>query len=56
MNDNSLDTLIQLDTHYTRSINLERDADCSDVLSAYIPASKVLQTLGKIANTFHKKS
>ena len=56
MNDNTLDTLIQLDTHYTRSINLERDADSSDVLSAYIPTSRALQTLIQITDTFHQES
>ncbi len=56
MKDNSLDTLIQLDTHYTRSINLERDADSSDVLSAYIPTSRALQTLIQITDTFHQES
>ncbi|MEI6544090.1 MAG: hypothetical protein WCL60_11265 [Methylococcales bacterium] len=56
MNDNILGTLIQLDTHYTRSINLERDADSSDVLSAYIPTSRALQTLTQLTNTFHQES
>ena len=56
MNDNTLDTFIQLDTHYTRSINLERDADSSDVLSAYIPTSRALQTLIQITDTFHQES
>lgn len=56
MNDNNISTLIQLDTHYTRSINLERDADSSDVLSAYIPTSRALQTLTQITDTFHQES
>ncbi len=56
MNDNILGTLIQLDTHYTRSINLERDADSSDVLSAYIPTSRALQTLTQMTDTFHQES
>ena len=45
---------IQLDTHYTRSINLERDANSSDSLRAYIPTSRALQTLDKIAETFNQ--
>ena len=53
---NDMDNLIQLDTHYTRSINLERDADSSDVLKAYIPTSRAIQTLDKITETFNKKS
>lgn len=56
MKDNDMNNIIQLDTHYTRSINLERDADSSDVLNAYIPTSRAIQTLDKIAETFHNKS
>lgn len=48
--------IVQLDTHYTRSINLERDADSCDILCAYIPTSRALQTLDKIAETFNQKS
>ncbi len=51
-----MENIIQLDTHYTRSINLERDADSSDVLKAYIPTSRAIQTLDKIAETFNQKS
>ena len=47
---------IELDTHYTRSINLERDADSKDILSAYIPTMRAMQTLDKIAETFNQKS
>ena len=47
---------IQLDTHYTRSINLERDANSSDSLRAYIPTSRALQTLDKIADTFNQNA
>ncbi|MCK9608995.1 MAG: DUF6079 family protein [Methylomonas sp.] len=48
--------IVQVDTHYTRSINLERDAESSDVLRAYIPTSRAVQTLDKIAQTFNQKS
>jgi hypothetical protein len=48
--------IVNLDTHYTRSINLERDADSSDVLKAYIPTSRAVQTLDKIAQTFNQHS
>lgn len=51
-----MEPIVQLDTHYTRSINLERDADSCDILSAYIPTSRALQTLDKIAETFNQKS
>jgi len=43
---------VQLDTHYTRSIHLERDAKSSDILKAYIPTSRAIQTLCKITDTF----
>jgi hypothetical protein len=48
--------VVQLDTHYTRSINLERDADSSDVLKAYIPTSRAVQALDKIAQTLNQES
>ncbi|TSA39075.1 MAG: hypothetical protein D4R63_10020 [Methylococcaceae bacterium] len=50
-----MDEIIQLDTHYTRSINLERDANSSDILSAYIPTSRAIQTLDRIADTLNQK-
>ncbi len=45
--------LIQVNTYYTRSINLERDANSEQVLEAYIPTSRALQVLEKVADTFH---
>ena len=51
-----MDNIIQLDTHYTRSINLERDADSSEVLNAYIPTSRALLTLNQITDTFSDKA
>ncbi|WP_020160008.1 hypothetical protein [Methylobacter marinus] len=51
-----MEDIVQLDTHYTRSINLERDADSSEVLKAYIPTSRAVQTLDKIAQTFTQQS
>ncbi|MDO9424921.1 MAG: DUF6079 family protein [Methylobacter sp.] len=56
MKDNDIKSIVQLDRHYTRSINLERDADSCDILSAYIPTTRALQTLDKIAETFKQKS
>ena len=55
MKTDDMDKIIQLDTHYSRSINLERDADSSDILNAYIPTTRAIQTLDKIAETFNKK-
>lgn len=56
MKGNNLENIVQLDTHYTRSINLERDANSSDILKAYIPTSRAIQTLDKIADTFNDKN
>ncbi|MEI7840816.1 MAG: hypothetical protein WCJ11_09975 [Methylococcaceae bacterium] len=42
---------ISVDTHYTRSIHLEKDAQSSAI--SYIPTSRALQTLEKIAATFN---
>ncbi len=43
---------ISVDTHYTRSIHLEKDAQ--SLLISYIPTSRALQTLEKIATTFNE--
>ncbi len=51
-----MDALVQIDTHYTRSINLERDIDSDQVLNAYIPTSKAMTVLEKIAETFNSQS
>jgi hypothetical protein len=45
MKTDDMDKIIQLDTHYSRSINLERDADSRDILNAYIPTTRAIQTL-----------
>jgi hypothetical protein len=44
---------ITINTHYTRSINLERDASSVDVVNAYIPTSKALRTFARIADALH---
>ena len=54
--DDGMKQLIRLDTHYTRSINLERDAYSCDVLKAYIPTSRATKTLERIANSFNKQN
>ncbi len=41
---------ISVDTHYTRSIHLEKDAQSLSI--SYIPTSRALQTLEKIGATF----
>ncbi|MGD7036932.1 hypothetical protein [Methylotuvimicrobium buryatense] len=51
-----MEAFVQVDTHYTRSINLERDIDSSPILNAYIPTSKAMLVLNKIASTFNDQS
>lgn len=50
-----MEKIVYVDTHYTRSINLERDIDSSKILNAYIPTSKAIQVLDKITATFTQK-
>jgi hypothetical protein len=47
----SIQESIQINTYYTRSINLERDANSVETVKAYIPTSRALQTLERISNT-----
>ena len=49
----SLKDKIVVNAHYTRSVNLERDSNSLDVVNAYIPTSRALRTLSKVADTFH---
>ncbi len=46
---------IGVNTHYTRSINLERDANSIEVVRAYIPTSRALRTLTKVSEAFHEQ-
>lgn len=48
----SLSQRISINTHYTRSINLERDADSKLAIQSYIPTSRALRTLARVAETF----
>lgn len=49
----SLESKVVVNTHYTRSVNLERDADSIDVINAYIPTSRALRTFTRVANAMH---
>ena len=49
----SIESIVSINAHYTRSVNLERDADSLEVVKAYIPTSRALRTLSKISDTFH---
>jgi hypothetical protein len=51
----SLQGKVSINTHYTRSVNLERDSDSLDVIRSYIPTSRALRTFSKIADTLHDR-
>ncbi len=51
----NLEEKIKINTHYTRSVNLERDANSVEVIKAYIPTSRALRTFEKITNAFSDK-
>ena len=48
----SLEGKIRVNTHYTRSINLERDADSASVVRAYIPTARATRTLEGMVESF----
>ncbi len=47
---------IRIDTVYTRSVNIERDSDSSAIIKAYIPNSRALSTLHRIADTLNQEN
>ena len=51
----SLKNKVFINTHYTRSINLERDAGSIDVVNAYIPTSRALKLFGRMADGFNNE-
>lgn len=50
----SLQKKVTVNTFYTRSVNLERDADSIEIIHSYIPTSRALRTFLRIADTFKK--
>ena len=46
---------VKINTHYTRSINLERDSGSRAVLEAYIPTSRAIRTLERVSSAFGEK-
>jgi DNA replication protein DnaC len=48
----SLQKKIIVNTHYTRSVNMERDAGSLAVVEAYIPTSRALRTLERVVASF----
>jgi hypothetical protein len=47
----SLAKQIHININYTRSINLERDANSAAIVKTYIPTTRALDTLKRIGNT-----
>ena len=52
----SLHDIVSINTHYTRSINLERDSSSVDVINAYIPTSRAQRTFARIADGFNTET
>lgn len=48
----SLSDKIAINSHYTRSVNLERDQDSIELIKAYIPTSRARRTLERLVETF----
>ncbi len=46
----SLVNKVTVNSHYTRSINLVRDADSAAIMKSYIPTSRALKTLKQISD------
>jgi len=51
----SLKTKVTVNAHYTRSINLTRDADSTAIMKSYIPTSRALKTLEQISDSLQQK-
>lgn len=52
-NKESLSNFIEINTHYTRSVNLERDAQSVGLIKTYLPTTRALQTLQRIVQVFN---
>lgn len=48
----SLADKVSVSTHYTRSINVERDQSQLDVVKSYVPTSRAIRTLERVAEAF----
>lgn len=48
-----LTNVVKVNTHYTRSINLERDFKDSSSKCSYIPTFRAVQTLSRLVETIH---
>ena len=43
---------ISVRTQYTRSVNLERDAEVESVINGYIPTSRAIDTMQRVVSAF----
>ncbi len=50
----SIENKIGINSHYTRSVNLNRDVDSDAVTKSYIPTSRALKTLDHIAESLNQ--
>lgn len=46
---------VKVNTHYTRSINLERDSESNASICSYIPTHRAILTLNRIADTINTR-
>ena len=51
----SLINKVTVNSHYTRSINLTRDADSATIMESYIPTSRALKTLRHMSDALLQK-
>ena len=51
----SIQKYVEIDTVYTRSINLERDINSSTIVKSYIPTSRSLRILRRIGETLNEE-
>ncbi len=49
----SISNKITVNTYYTRSINIERDLNSTEVVKSYIPTSRAIRTLDRVAESFN---
>lgn len=47
---------VKINTHYTRSVNLERDIESKGAIDTYIPTSRALDILSRVVETIHDKA
>ncbi len=43
---------VQIKTHYTRSVNLQRDANSIEIVQTYIPTTRALKLFDRVSNGF----